>query len=52
MLEGTKYENIKLYGCVISHLKDDGLYDEYRVPQDVINIVMNMNMNQYLTKQK
>jgi hypothetical protein len=49
MLQGTKYENIKLYGCVISHLKEDCLYDEYRVPQDIVNIVMNMNMKQYLT---
>ena len=50
MLEGSKYENIKLYGCVISHLKEDCLYDEYKVPQDVVNIVMNMNVKQYLTK--
>jgi hypothetical protein len=52
MLEGTKYENIKLYGCVISHLKEDGLYDEYKVPQDIVNIIMDMDVNQYLTKQK
>jgi hypothetical protein len=50
MLEGSKYENIRLYGCVISHLKEDCLYDEYKVPQDVVNIVMNMNVKQYLTK--
>jgi hypothetical protein len=50
MLEGTKYGNLKLYGCVISHLKEEGLYDEYKVPQDIVNIVMNMDMRQYLTK--
>ncbi len=50
MLEGSKYENLKLYGCVISHLKEDSLYDEYKVPQDIINIVMGMDVNQYLTK--
>jgi hypothetical protein len=50
MLEGTKYENIKLYGCVISHLKEDTLYDEYKVPQDIVNIVLGMDMKQYLTK--
>lgn len=49
MLQGTKYENIKLYGCVISHLKEDSLYDEYRVPQDIVNIVMSMDMKKYLT---
>ena len=52
MLEGTKYENLKLYGCVISHLKEDSLYDEYKVPQDIVNIIMDMDVNQYLTKQK
>jgi hypothetical protein len=52
MLEGTKYENIKLYGCVISHLKEDSLYDEYKVPQDIVNIIMDMDVKQYLTKQK
>ena len=50
MLEGTKYENINLYGCVISHLKEDSLYDEYKVPQDIVNIIMDMDVKQYLTK--
>jgi hypothetical protein len=48
MLKGTKYENLKLLGCVISHLKDDSLHDEYKVPQDVINTIMDMNMKEYL----
>jgi hypothetical protein len=48
MLKGTKYENVKLLGCVISHLKDDSLYDEYKVPQDVIDVIMDMNMKEYL----
>jgi hypothetical protein len=50
MLEGSKYEDIKLYGCVISHLKEDMMYEEYRVPQDVVNIIMDMNVKKYLTK--
>ena len=50
MLEGSKYGNIKLYGCVISHLKEDSLYDEYKVPQKIINTVMDMDIKQYLTK--
>lgn len=50
MLEGSKYGDIKLYGCVISHLKEDSLYDEYKVPQNIINIVMDMDMKEYLTK--
>jgi hypothetical protein len=48
MLKGTKYENLKLYGCVISHLKDDSLYDEYKVPQEVIDIILDMDMKKYL----
>jgi len=48
MLKGTKYEDIKLYGCVISHLKDDSQYDEYKVPQEVIDIIMDMDMKKYL----
>jgi len=50
MLQGTKYENLKLYGCVISHLKDDSSYDEYKVPQEVIDIIMEMDMKKYLKK--
>jgi hypothetical protein len=50
MLEGTKYENLKLYGCIVTHLKEDRTYDEYRVPKDIIDIVMGMNMKEYLTK--
>jgi hypothetical protein len=48
MLEGTKYADIKLYGCVISHLKDDSQYDEYKVPQEIIDIIMEMDMKKYL----
>ena len=48
MLKGTKYEDIKLFGCVISHLKDDTQYDEYKVPQDIIDIIMDMDMKKYL----
>ena len=48
MLEGTKYENIKLYGCIIYHLKEDTFFDEYRVPQDVIDLILEMDMKEYL----
>jgi hypothetical protein len=52
MLEGTKYTDMKLYGCVISHLKDDGQYDEYKVPQEVVNIVLSMDIKKYLINKK
>ena len=48
MLEGTKYENMKLYGCIVVLLQEDSEYKEFRVPQDVIDTVMNMNVKDYL----
>lgn len=47
MLEGTKYENISLLGCVVVLLKDNSEFEEFRVPSDVINKVMNLNLSQY-----
>jgi hypothetical protein len=49
MLEGTKYENIKLLGCIVTLLKDIGQYEEFRVPKDVITTVLDMNISNYLT---
>lgn len=48
MLKGTKYENLKLYGCIISHLKEDTFFDEYRVPKEIIDTVLRMDMKKYL----
>lgn len=48
MLEGSKFENVRLYGCIISHLTDDGVFKEYRVPKDVIDTILNMNIQNYL----
>ena len=50
MLEGTKYADIKLFGCVITHLTDEAQFDEYRVPQEVVNIVLDMDVKKYLAK--
>lgn len=50
MLQGTKYENIKLYGCIVTHLKEDAEFDEYRVPKEVITTTLEMDMKQYLGK--
>lgn len=49
MLEGSKYENLKLYGCIISHLKEDSNFEEYRVPKDIIDTVLNMNVKMYIS---
>ena len=48
MLQGSKYENIKLYGCIIAHLREDTQFEEFRVPKDVINTVLDMDIKKYL----
>jgi hypothetical protein len=48
MLEGTKYENIRLYGCIVTLLKEDSEFEEFRVPQKVIDTVLDMDMKKYL----
>jgi hypothetical protein len=49
MLQGSKYENIKLYGCIVTHLKETAEFDEYRVPKEVIATTLEMDMKKYLT---
>ncbi len=48
MLSGTKFKDVKLLGCVITHLKDDATFNEYKVPSDVTNSILQMNIKQYL----
>ena len=48
MLEGTKYENLKLYGCIVTLLREDSEFEEFRVPQKVIDTILSMDMKQYL----
>ena len=48
MLEGTKYENIKLLGSIVVLLKDDTTYQEFRVPKPVIETIMGMVTKTFL----
>lgn len=50
MLEGTKFENLNLYGGVVVLLKDDSEYVEYKIPREVISTVMDMEVKKYLKK--
>ena len=50
MLEGTKYENTRILGCIISHLREDTQFEEFRVPKEVIDTVMSMDVKKYLKK--
>ena len=50
MLKGTKYENIPFLGGVIVLLKDDGTYVEYKVPPNVKNTVLSMDLSKYIIR--
>ena len=50
MLEDTKYEGIKLYGCIVVLLKETSDFEEFRVPKEVVNTILDMDMKKYLTK--
>lgn len=51
MLEGSKYENIKLLGCIVVLLKEDSEYEEFRVPKPIINTILDMDIKNYLDSQ-
>ena len=48
MLQNTKFKDVKLLGCVVTHLKEDGTFDEYKVPSEISQGVMQMDIKQYL----
>jgi len=50
MLKGSKYENIKVYGCIIVLLKDNGMFEEFRIPKEVQQTILDMDIKKYLTK--
>jgi hypothetical protein len=50
MLQGTKFENLKFYGGIVVLLKDDSNFVEYRIPKQVSDIVLDMDISRYLTK--
>lgn len=49
MLEGTKYQNIKFFGGVIVLVKKEATFEEHRIPKDVVDKVMGMNVRSVLT---
>jgi hypothetical protein len=48
MLENTKFKDIKLYGCVVVHLKDNKTFTEYKVPQEITETILNIDIKNYL----
>jgi hypothetical protein len=52
MLEGSKYEGIKLLGCIIVRLTENREYVEYRVDKQTMNLILDMDIKSKLTKIK
>jgi hypothetical protein len=52
MLEGTKYEDILLLGCIIVLITEEREYHEHRVSKKTMNTILEMEMEMYLTKLK
>jgi hypothetical protein len=50
MLEGTKYGDLKFFGGVIVHLTDEMEFVEYKIPKEVFETILNMDIKQYLKK--
>jgi hypothetical protein len=48
MLQGSKYENIKVFGGIVVLVKDDGTFEEYRVPPIILKTILEMDMSKYL----
>lgn len=50
MLQGTKFDNIKLMGGVIVLLKENGTFEEFRIPQEINNTILTMDLTKYLKR--
>jgi len=48
MLENSKYSDLKLLGCVVVLLKKDGTFVEHRVPKDIIQTILSMDIKKIL----
>jgi len=52
MLEGSKFSDVKFFGGVVVLVKKDGEFEEHRIPQDVVDLVMNMDVGAMLEERK
>jgi hypothetical protein len=50
MLEGTKYQDTKLLGNVVVLLKDDATFVEYKVPPQINNAILTMDLSKYISR--
>lgn len=49
MLEGSKYEGIKVFGGIVVLVKETGEFEEFRVPKKTLQTILDMDMSKYLT---
>jgi hypothetical protein len=52
MLKGTKYENIQILGGIIDSLRDDGTFQEYRVPKFFMDTILTMDLTPFIKTKK
>jgi len=52
MLKDTKFNNVKFLGGVVVLLLDNGEFNEYKIPQDIVNKVMNLNLKKYIDRRR
>jgi hypothetical protein len=52
ILKDTKYSNIKFLGCVIVHLTSEATFTEYRVTNDIVNAIMDMDVKHFLKERE
>lgn len=50
MLEESRFSDLKLLGCVVVLLKDDATFEEYKVPYEITQTILKMDMKKYIKK--
>lgn len=50
MLSDSKYKDIKVGGCIVVLLKEDATFEEFRVPGDILNGILTMDLSYYIRK--
>lgn len=50
MLENTKFTDSKLLGNVVVLLKDDATFVEYKVPPQINNAILTMDLSKYISR--
>jgi len=50
MLQGTKFNKTKLMGGVIVLLKENGTFEEFRIPKEINDTILTMDLGKYLKR--